>query len=171
MEDMKKIIYYIFVPVILYTALVGVLFYVTCWDLKSAIEWSAIIIQSLAIIIGGFWAYRKFGWEKKCENIITLKAVLMEFSHMHNLSAVQYRIDNDIIGYKTRLITPYNELLQKIHLSYYVSEKLRKKIFDTIWLTIGNDTGQNFEKINENWTNFEKQLKEIYDEFDKIISI
>jgi cytochrome c biogenesis factor len=26
----------------------------------------AIIVQSIAIIIGGFWAYDKFGWDKKC---------------------------------------------------------------------------------------------------------
>lgn len=140
-------------------------------NLSKGINFLATIIQSLAIIIGGFWAYNKFGWEKKCENIITLKAYLMEYRERHNWAASEYRQDKDISKYKLSLMNAYNQLQHKIHLSYYVPKKLRTNIFETIWLTIGNDTGNNFEKIYENWAKFEKQLEEIYDEFDKIIDL
>ncbi|MDD3919442.1 MAG: hypothetical protein PHX52_02555 [Candidatus Pacebacteria bacterium] len=139
-------------------------------NLEKSVNLVAIIVQSMAIIIGGFWAYDKFGWDKKCENIITLKAALMEYRQKHNWAAMEYRKDSNIANYKLSLMNSYNQLSKKIHLSYYVPKELRAKIFNTIWLTIGNDTGKDFEKIDENWINFEKQLKEIYDEFDKIIS-
>lgn len=168
---MKKITYYIIVPVIIYLALIISLRCIVFGDFKDTIEGTAIVIQSLAILIGGLWAYHKFGWEKKCENIITLKAVLMEYAYRHNLSAAQFQTDKDVAGYKLRLFKSYNDLTHKIHLSYYVPAKLRTKIFNTIWLTIGNDTGKEFDKISQNWNKFEKQLKEIYTEFDKIVSI
>lgn len=136
-----------------------------------AISSSISVVQGMAIIIGGFWAYRKFGWDKKCENIITLKASLMEYSYRHNLSASQYHKDGDVSGYKLRLLTDYNNLTQKIHLSYYVNSKLRNKIFDAIWLTIGNDAGENYNNIKENWNKFEQKLEEIYKDFDNIISL
>lgn len=94
----------------------------------------------------------------------------MEYQNRHNWAASEYRKDKDIAKYKLSLLNDYNQLSKKIHLSYYVPKELRKKIFETIWLTIGNDTGKDFEKIDENWGKFEKQLKEIYDEFDDIIS-
>ena len=168
---MKRVIYYILLPVVCYSVLTALLYFIVFKDFTNSIEEAATIIQSLAIIIGGLWAYHKFGWEKKCENIITLKAILMEYSYKHSLSAVQFHQDNNIVGYKSRILVPYNDLTQKIHLSYYVPAKLRKKIFDTIWLTVGNDAGKNYEKIGENWDKFEKQLEEIYDEFDKIITL
>jgi len=65
--------------------------------------------------------------------------------------------------------TPH--LTKKIHLSYYVPTKLRKKIFETIWLTVGNDMGKDHEKVGENWGKFEQQLQEIYVDFDKIIDL
>ncbi len=139
-------------------------------DIEKGVNVVATMIQSLAIIIGGFWTYYKFGWEKKCENIITLKAALMEYQKKHNWAAMDYRKDNDIAKYKLSLLNYYNQLNQTIHLSYYVPKNLRKKINDAIWLTIGNDTGNNFEKIDENWKKFEDDIKEIYNEFDKIIS-
>lgn len=140
------------------------------YDIEKSVSILTNIIQATAIIIGGFWAYYKFGWEKKCENIITLRSYLMEYQNRHNWAANDYREDNNIAKYKLSLMNDYNQLSKKIHLSYYVPKELRNKVFETIWLTIGNDTGKNFEKINENWIKFEKQLKEIYEEFDNIIS-
>lgn len=168
---MKKIFYYIFIPTVIYIALIVILYFKVFRDFENTIGVSATIIQSLAILIGGLWAYHKFGWEKKCENIITLKATLMEYAYKHNLSAAQFHEDKDVAGYKLRILTSYKDLSKKIHLSYYVPAKLRKKIFDTIWLTVGNDAGKNYERIGENWDKFEKQLQEIYNEFDKIISL
>lgn len=168
---MKKFFYYIILPIILYVFLAVFLYDKVYRDFNQSINGSLIVIQGLGILIGGMWAFRKFGWEKKCENIISLKAALMNYSLQHNLSAAQYNIDKDVLGYKSRLLTPYNNLLHSIHLSYYVSEKLRKKIFNTIWLTVGNDTGKDFEKLKDNWDKYEKHIKEIYDEFDKITSL
>ena len=145
--------------------------FITYKDFKNTVDLTATIVQTLAIIIGGLWAFHKFGWEKKCENIITLKAVLMEYSYKHNLSAGEYHNDKNIVDYKVRLLVPYQELIKKIHLSYYVTKKLRDKIFDTIWLKIGNDTGKEYKNLGDNWKKFEKQLEEIYAEFDKILSI
>lgn len=166
---MKKSFYYIILPIASYIIFLAALYYFNN-DLKSILEVSSLIIQSLAVIIGGLWAYRKFGWEKKCENIITLKAALMEYSYRHNISAAQYRQDGDVTGYKLRLLPHYNNLSSKIHLSYYVSSETRKKIFNIIWLTIGNDTGEKFDKLTDNWQKFESQLKEVYEDFEKIIS-
>lgn len=168
---MSKIIYYIIAPFILYVLIITFSVWKIYGNLNDAIEGSAVIVQSLAIIIGGFWAYHKFGWEKKCENIITLKSALMEYSYKHNLSAAKFHTDKDVVGYKIRILPAYSDLNKKIHLSYYVSPKLRKKIFNTIWLTIGNDAGKNHENIQENWKKFGEQLEEIFIEFDKIVSL
>jgi hypothetical protein len=166
---MQKFIETSLVFILIYLILVLSLCSVFC-DIEKSVNISTTIIQAVAIIVGGFWAYYKFGWEKKCENIITLKSYLMEYQNRHNWAASEYRKDKDIAKYKLSLLNDYNQLSKKIHLSYYVPKELRKKIFETIWLTIGNDTGKDFEKIDENWGKFEKQLKEIYDEFDDIIS-
>ena len=141
------------------------------YDFEKTVDLSLKIIQILAIPIGALWVYRKFGWEKKCENIIRLKASLMEFSREHNLSAMQYRGDEDIVGYKNRLLPIYSKMISTMHLAYYVPKKIREKIFDALWLTIGNNHGENLENLNENWEKFEVELKEIYDEFDHITTV
>lgn len=167
-KSMKKIIFYSIISIILFGLFILEI-YCFILDFQKSVEIVAKIIQSLAIIIGGLWAYHKFGWDKKCENIIKLKAALMEFNWQHNISAAQFRIDNDMGSYRLRLLNSYRELQNKIHLSYYVPKKLRDKIFDTIWLTIGNVHGEKLEKLNENWDKFEKQIKEIYKEFDSVV--
>jgi hypothetical protein len=165
---MNNFIENIAIIIIFYLILVIIFSCYFC-NLSKGINILATIIQSLAIIIGGFWTYNKFGWEKKCENIITLKSHLMEYRERHNWAASEYRQDKNIGKYRLSLMNAYNQLQDKIHLSYYVSKKLRTKLFETIWLTIGNGAGKNFEKIDENWARFEKQLEEIYNEFDKIV--
>ncbi len=169
---MNKILHFIILPFILYIILLLVLFYkVYDCDLKITIDGSILVVQSLAIIIGGFWAYHKFGWEKKCENIITLKLALMEYNYKHNWSASQFHGDKDVAGYKIRILNAYKDLKEKLYLSYYVPIKLRKKIEETISLTIGNSAGKNHENIFENWKKFEKELEEIFEEFDKITAL
>lgn len=138
-------------------------------DLQKTIGILNGIIQMLAIVIGGLWAYHKFGWEKRSENIITLKASLMEFARQHNDSAAQYNNDKDIVGYKVRLLNSYNQMLKKIHLSYYVPKNLRNRILETLWLTIGNVHGKNLENLYDNWAKFEQELKKIFEKFDAMI--
>ncbi len=169
---MRKVYFYIAIAlsVIVFWIFTGIIFHFI-FDFQKSVEITADFIQTVVIIVGALWAYRKFGWEKKCENIIALKAALMDFSFQHNMSAAQYRKDNDIVAYKVRLLNPYNQLQRKIHLSYYVSKELRDKIFQTIWLTIGNVHGKNLEKLDENWKKFEKQRQEIFTEFESIISV
>jgi len=166
---MNKILYYIGIP----TTTFGVILLATfllLTDFQKATTVTVAIIQGHAIIIGSLWAYRQFGWEKKCKNIIALKAALMGFASEHNMRAAEYRQNNSIVKYKAGLLPSYNKLQKKIHLSYYLPKKLRDKIFQITWLTIGNEHGNNLEKLDENWQNFEKQLKEIFEEFDSIIS-
>lgn len=166
---MNNFIKYSIFSVLAYLVVVIIFLSIFC-SIEKVISIINTIIQSLAIVIGGIWAYYRFELERKYEKIIELKASLMEFRRRHNWAAAGYRQDDDIIEYKASLIDSYNQLSQKIHLSYFISKELRNKIFNTIWLTIGNDTGKNFEKIDENWKKFESQLEEIYNEFDNIIS-
>ncbi len=164
-ETFQKIGYYIAIPCVLTGGLIGVLYW-KLGDFEKATQLSSGIIQSTAIIAGGIWAYHKFGWEKKCENIITLKASLIEYSFRHSMSAMEYRKDTDILKYKLRIFNDYEQIRKKLHLSYYLPRALRDKIFETIWLTVGND----HDHIDENWKKFGKQLEEIYEEFENILS-
>ena len=130
---MQKFIETSLVFILIYLILVLSLCLVFC-DIEKSVNIATTMIQAVAIIVGGFWAYYKFGWEKKCENIITLKSYLMEYQNRHNWAASEYRKGKDIAKYKLSLLNDYNQLSKKIHLSYYVPKELRKKIFETIWL-------------------------------------
>lgn len=166
---MKKIFVYIILPVFCFVILVATIYFFQ-EDFNKSVSISSDLTQALAIIIGGLWAYYKFGWEKKCENIITLKAALMEYTLKHNLSAAQFHIDSDVSQYKLSLLNDYHKLNQKIHLSYYVPKKLRNRILNIIWLTIGNNAGKNYEDITQNWEKYERKISDVYIEFDSIIN-
>ena len=166
---MKKI-FILIIPVFV----ILLIFYLVDLEINSfvdSIHTSLEIVQIFAIIFGGLWAYRKFGWEKKCENIISLKSALDEFVMHHSMNAMLYRKDSNIVKYKLAVMPAYNEFQKKIGLSYYLPKKLRKRLFEAIWLTIGNDHGEKLEKLDDNWKKFEEEVKEINEEFEKIISL
>ncbi len=146
-------------------------------DLEKSINISATIIQALAIFIGGLWAYHKFDWNKRAESAIKIKAMFMEYSQIHNELAGQYRIDKsrgnegDAYGkYAINLITARNTFVSQVHLSCYLPKKMREKIFNIIWLTVGNGHGKNRENLDLNWNKFEKESKELMEELDNLVS-
>lgn len=60
---MQKFIETSLVFILIYLILVLSLCSVFC-DIEKSVNISTTIIQAVAIIVGGFWAYYKFGWEK-----------------------------------------------------------------------------------------------------------
>lgn len=171
-NNSKYIFYYILIAFIIFSILTGVFNYFLN-DFHKSINNAALLVQALAILVGGFWAYRRFGWEKRAENLMELKGSLMKFALQHSLSAAKYRASSneDIASYKSRLINSYNDIVHQVHASLYVPKKLRKKILKTVWLTVGNDHGPELEKLSANWKKFEEELNEIYKEFDKLVDI
>lgn len=61
---MKKLAYYILIPLSIVAAFIVILNY-NFQNLEKSINLTGTLIQTLAIFIGGLWAYHKFDWEKK----------------------------------------------------------------------------------------------------------
>ncbi|MFA5126967.1 MAG: hypothetical protein WC465_03145 [Patescibacteria group bacterium] len=176
-EIIYKIFYYLGIPLII-TGLLIAFIYNKLYDFEKAVNITATIIQTLAIFIGGVWAYHKFAWDKKAESAIKLKAMLMDYAHQHSFAASQYRIniqegikeEDAYLKYATTMLNPYTQLRSHIHLSIHIPKKLRKKIFDTIWLTLGNDHGPKREHLNDNWKKFGQGIKEIQEDLEKLVT-
>lgn len=176
-ESLQKIMYYIGIPLTI-TAAVILIFTLKFNDFEKAINTTSTIIQTLAIFIGGLWAYHKFAWDKKAESAIKVKALLMEYEKCHTFAASQYQVEinnkeNELsawMKYAATILGPRNQVVSQIHLSCYLPKKLRKKIFDIVWLTVGNAHGENRKHLNNNWKKFGDKLKEIKEELDDIAS-
>ena len=87
---MKKVFYYIIIPVLVITLLVLIIFSFNN-DFEKSIDLTLKFIQIFAILVGGIWAYRKFDWNKKAESAIKLKAMLMKYDQIYNQAAIIYR--------------------------------------------------------------------------------
>ncbi len=103
------------------------------------------------------------------KNNITLKASLMQYQEQLQWSIEQYKKDNNIEEYKYRLVHMYNQLIEKIHLSYYIPKELRNKIFTAIWFPLKVDKKQNIKDLELNWEKFNKNLKSIFKKFESLI--
>lgn len=177
MKEIKKIGIYI-IPSLLIVGLSVYLINIKICNLEKSIIAINSLTQSMAIIIGGFWAYKKFGWNKKAENALRIKAMLMDYSQNHNLSAIQYRIDqgNEVDNMQSwqnfalKMIPARNEFIRQVHLSIYLPEKTRKRLFDVVWLSLNKGKGPQNEDINKNWKKFEKELDKINKELDSIVA-
>lgn len=176
-QFVKNIGYYLGIPIVVVIGMVFVLnFYFH--DLEKAIGVSATIIQSLAIFIGGLWAYHKFDWGKRAESAIKIKAILMEYEQMHNDAAMQYRNDQRDkkeqmdcwMNYAMRMIPPRNAVASQIHLSCYLPKKLRNRIFDVVFLSLNKGRGPQNENIDENWKEFAKEMGRLKDDLDNLVS-
>ncbi|MGL5831478.1 MAG: hypothetical protein ACRCZE_05025 [Candidatus Altimarinota bacterium] len=147
-------------------------------DLEKSISVSSTLIQALAIFIGGLWAYNKFDWSKRAESAIKIKAVLMEYQQMHNEAAMQFRADQrngkeDMecwMNYAMKMIPPRNTCASKIHLSCYLPKKLRKRIFDVVFLSLNKGRGPQNEDIDKNWNDFGKEMDRIKEDLDNLVS-
>ncbi len=169
---MKKVIYYIFLPLLIFTLVCLLVYFVfRINNYEKLFSVSLDIISGLGILIGGLWTYNKFGWEKRCEKIITLKAALMKYRQVHNWAAAEYRKNEDIARYKISLLEAYRKLVEQLHLSCYLPPKIRKETLEAVWLTVGNDHGKEFEELFYNWDKFEKKIDGLFKKFDKLIEI
>lgn len=174
----NKFLFIVALPITILSVLIFSI-YIQISDLEKAVDISSTILQSLAILMAGFWAYRKLIWEKRAENAIKIKAMLMEYLNFHNEAAVQYRIDQshkkeDLdcwTGYATRMIPVYNQFQKNIHLALYVPKTLRKNIFDTVWLSINKGRGPQTENLDENWKRFGEEIDKINKQLDDLVSI
>ena len=145
-------------------------------DLEKSINLSATILQSLAIFIGGLWAYQKFDWGKRAESAIKLKAMLMEYEQIHNEAASQYRLDQHDkkdwmtcwLGYSMKMIPVRNQFASQVHLSCYIPQKTRQKLFDTVWLSLNKGKSPQNENIDENWKRFGEELPKVKQELDNL---
>lgn len=176
-ETIKKILYFIGLPTVITILLLGLLNELFN-DLEKSINATSTLVQTMAIFIGGLWAYHKFGWEKKAESAIKIKAMLMEYEQIHNEAAAQYRIDESNnenwlkcwSDYAMRMIPPRNKFASQIHLSCYLPKKTRDRLFKVVWLSVNKGKGLKDENLNENWKKFGIELEQIKKELDDIVS-
>lgn len=177
MDTVKKISYYLVLPLAIILGSI-LIFWKYCYsgDIEKSLGSTQTLVQTAAILIGGLWAYRKLGWEKRAESAIKIKAALMEYSAFHNEMARIYRVRTNeqdeptaYVEYAVNMHSVRNPLNKEIHLLCYLPKKLRKKIFDLTWLTAGNVHGANREKLDENWKKFGEKLEKIYTELDNLV--
>lgn len=151
------------------------LFYCYHNDMNLAIENGSTIIQSLAIIIGWLRAYRKFWWERKAENTIKLKTLLMDYREKFSWAASQYRLDAKESEESARtkfalsILPSYNKLLNHIQLSLYVPKDIRKKIPNILRLSLWENSRPKGESLSKKREQFEKDMKYINEQLDNII--
>lgn len=121
-------------------------------------------IQAIAIIFGGWLAYKKLVVEKKIDGAIKIKGALMEYVEKHNFETANYIRHSNIVKYKVAMIGDYNVLIRNLHLSVLPKE-LREDIFEALFL----DIAINKEKVDEEWKQFGNKINKIYKKLDEII--
>jgi len=176
-QILKNIGYYLGIPIVF---VIGIIFVLNLHfhDLEKSVSVSATIIQSLAIFIGGLWAYHKFDWGKRAESAIKIKAMLMEYEQIHSEAATQYRLDQQAkkdwmecwTGYAMRMIPARNAFVSQVHLSCYLPKKLRKKVFDVVFLSINNGKSPKSENLDENWKKFGEEMVHLSEDLDNVVS-
>lgn len=145
--------------------------------LERAIVSAGIIVQSVGILVAGFWAYRKFGWEMKVQNAIEIKAALMEYHLNHGNAAMQYRIDveTDEAGAWARFATtmiPYrNRFFSQFHLAIYLPSRVRNELMEIVFLSLNKGSSPKKNDIDKNWKQFESRYEAMEKTLDKIVDL
>lgn len=179
MEDrVRKILYYLVLPVFIVFALV----YGICWitlDLEKSVGIASSIIQSTGILVAGLWAYNKFGWEKKAENALQLRALLFEYSQRHAFEVMMFHNRMTEQGknkresytvYANNMFPAFEVFRKHISIAIFVPREMRDNIFKLMMLTVGNLHGSELEKLEDNWKKYQTKSNEITDDLEKIIS-
>lgn len=122
------------------------------------------LVQVIAIIFGGWLAHKKFIIERKIDEAIKVKAVLMAYERKHSLEAADYRNHRDISKYKVRMISAYSKLFNTVHLSI-LPGKLRESIFEVMVIPILTTE----ENVDTDWNDFGKKLEKVMKQLDNII--
>ncbi len=176
---MYKISFYLILPASVIVLLIVFLHWkFSHLDIEKSVNLAATLIQTMAIFVGGLWAYHKFGWEKRAESAIKIKAMLMQFEQRHSEAALQYTAEkvNNIdwlkcwLNYSMLMIPAYNEFLNTVHLSSYLPKKIRQKIFDTVFLPLNKGKSPKTEDLRKNWEIFGNEIKKIKQELDDFAS-
>lgn len=173
----RKISYYLLPPLTIILGIIVVLYW-RLGDLEKSVNIAATFVQTMAIFVGGLWAYRKFGWEKRAESAIKIKAMLMKYEQLHNEAAGQYRLDQQNKkdwfecwkNYAMRMIPAVNEFKACVHLSCYVPKRVRQRLFDVVSLSLNKGRTPKKENLDKNWEAFGKELKKIKKELDSLVS-
>ena len=176
-QAIKNFSYYVILPSLVVGGLVLVVF-CQLENIENSVSIALNLIQAFAIISGGLWAYKKFDWGKRAESAIELKALLMEYEKLHNEAAMQYRIDQKEkkewmecwLGYSMKMLPIRNQFVSKIHLSAFIPQRVRQKLFDTTWLSVNKGQSPKSEDLDENWKKFSIVLKELHEELDKLVT-
>lgn len=176
-ETLRKFTYYLALPATMIAGLILALYWKLC-DFEKSVNIAATITQSMAILVGALWAYHKFDWGKRAESAIKLKAMLMNYEQLHNEAASQYRLDQHSkkdwlkcwTDYAMRMIPARNEFANQVHLSCYIPAKVRKRLFDVVFLSINNGRSPKNENLDENWEKFGKELEKVKKELDDLVS-
>ena len=140
------------------------------YSYKEAIDSSNTIIQSLALLFGGFWAYKKFYIERNLDRIVELKLILLGYDNFHRQCAGSYQLektknDEAILAYQLKMINKYNSILPKVLVSNFLPKKLKKEIQDTIFMPLKRYDSQ----PEERWKEFCEKLKKVQNKLDNII--
>jgi hypothetical protein len=176
-ETVFKVCYYIGLPAVIIICLIGA-FYWHFSNLEKAISVTATIVQSMAIFIGGLWAYRKFDWEKRAENAIRNIGMILKYEQAQTIAAMQYRLDIQDKKemqecwrkYVLRMIPARNEMVSMIQISCYIPKKIRQKLYKIVARSLNNSKGPTNESLDENWKAFGVELQKIKEELDDLVS-
>ena len=160
-----KLFYYIGFSTLIIAGLISLLYWILC-DFEKAVSITETIIQTMAIFIGGLWAYNKFGWEKKAESAIRLKAMMLNYSQFLKSARSQYEIDKQnnrddaYFRYSMATLETKKQIISQIHLSCYIPKELRYRIFDALGslglISPDNDPSR--------WTKFGNEMTAIEEE-------
>lgn len=176
-NKIRNIFYYLGIPLVSISFLVFSISFFLC-DFEKSVDITSTLVQTIAIFVAWLWAYNKFGWEKRAENALKAKAMLIEYHNYHNLLASRYRVaefdkkpeKDRYLDYTREILWYRNEIVKEIHCLIFLDKSLRERIFNALWLTIWNEHWEKREKLNENWNKFEKEIVEIKKELDNIVS-
>ena len=172
-----KIAYFILLPLSIVSGIVGILFW-QFKDFEQSINITATIVQTMAIFIGGLWAYHKFGWKERAENAVEMMVLLMEYEEVFNEAARQYRLaqnpKNDWQtgwgNYAIQMATARSNLYKRIKILCYLPKKLRSRILNAVFLTLNKGKSPTTKNLYGNWEKFTKEMEIIDDKLEKIVS-
>ncbi|TAK05702.1 hypothetical protein EPO33_00975 [Patescibacteria group bacterium] len=176
MTDRKFVSMIVLVVILLYGCTIWLLvgFFSVC--LKDAISYTGSSIQAVAIILGGIWGYKRFGWDKKVDNAAKVRAQLKTYEEERVLATLRAVLDvsldsterdqDQLRFYKLAVLPLYNKLVEGVSFAL-LPKKLRKDILDTLSLSISARTPLGHEtSINT----YSQRLKDINDKLDALIS-
>jgi len=175
----KFILYYFVLPVlIVLTMVISLSEYFS--DFEKAISVSLDMIQGLAIIIGGLWAYNKFDWHKKAGDALKLKSAACKFRKDYLNAKITYLIGNSdnvetteegyVYPFAEEIIKAVSEFTSKLESLVYLPKELIKESYNLADMLFDEaDKNTKFDRtknIDDYCPNFEKKLARLSQKLD-----